>query len=104
MPAQHMTPAFGSNQITIDVAGDYAVDLQMSFSGANSSTYNGTIYINAVPTSIEFTRKLGVGGDVGSASCHGIITCAATDVISAYIEGDATTLTVANAVLSAAMI
>lgn len=72
------------NDITADVAGTYFVFAQTSFGGTASKTYHITIYKNGATTGFEGHRKLGTGGDVGSASVSGIVALAATDTISIY--------------------
>jgi hypothetical protein len=72
------------NDLTATVAGIYYAKLEASFSGTASKTFLCEIYKNASATGFSFTRKLGTGGDVGSASCSGIISLAANDTVSAY--------------------
>ena len=76
--------AHASDQIAIVDAGDYYVSAFVSFSGTNSKTYVVEIYVDGVASNIQFTRKLGTGGDVGSASCGGILTLAAADIVTLY--------------------
>ena len=73
-----------TDDITIATAGVYEVNLTASFSGSASKTYVVEIYKNGLTTGFAFERKLGTGGDVGSASCNGLVSCIATDTIEAW--------------------
>ena len=83
-PAEGLTVDTAGSQITIDEAGDYLVIGSISFSGTLSKIFNVAIYKNTSATGYALERKLGVGGDVGSATVSGIVTCAAADDISLY--------------------
>ena len=83
-PAEGLTVDTAGSQITIDEAGDYLVIGSISFSGTLSKIFNVAIYKNTSTTGYALERKLGVGGDVGSAIVSGIVTCAALDDISLY--------------------
>ena len=84
------TPAFGSNQITIDNAGVYEIAFQMSFDGVTGDTFQFTLYNNGSPVSpvLGCRRKTGTA-DVGSCSFIGQLTLAATDTLSIWVESDA---------------
>ena len=73
-----------TDDITIATAGVYEVNLTVSFSGSASKTYVVEIYKNGLTTGFAFERKLGTGGDVGSASCNGLVSCIPTDTIEAW--------------------
>ena len=79
-----LTVDTAGSQVTIAVAGDYMVVGTISFSGTLSKTFNVAIYKNTSTTNFALERKMGTGGDVGSAAVSGIVTCAATDDISLY--------------------
>lgn len=85
-PASNMTPAHGSDQITVGVSGKYLLNAQMSFSGTASKTFVIRAYVDGVITTIGCQRKLGTGGDVGSCSFTGILTLAATEVVTLYVS------------------
>lgn len=107
LPASNTTPAFGTNQITATVAGDYAVAAQLAFSGNASKTYYLEVRIDDVVTGIRTERKLGTGGDTGSCSLVGIITLAASEVVTLWVETDASItpgLTVAEAQLTISLL
>lgn len=75
--------------IRCNTAGIYKVDAAFSFYGTASAVYEVVLYKGAVAQDqISFTRKLGAGGDVGSASCHGIITLAAADTLRFKVTSD----------------
>jgi hypothetical protein len=85
-----MTPAFGSDQITIDNSGDYEVAFQASFDGTTGETFLFTLYKNGSPLSpiLGCRRKTGTA-DVGSCSFIGQVALVATDILSIWIESDA---------------
>lgn len=72
------------NDITAGLGGKYLVNLDVSFSGTASKTFAVEIYKNGAATGFSLIRKLGTGGDVGSASCHGMVTLAAGDTLTTY--------------------
>jgi len=84
------TSSTSGNTITVTDAGDYSVSLQISFSGGSSDTYFVEIYVDGVGTDIKVERKLGTGGDTGSASLHGIVSVGAGEAISLYQSTDGT--------------
>jgi len=90
------------NDITINVAGTYFIQANISFSGDASDTYQVEIYKNGVATGFALDRKLGTGGDVGNAACGGIVACVATDTIELYQSSSTggVTLTVTEATLA----
>lgn len=81
-----------SNDCTADVANDrivctragkYRASFSASFSGTLSETFECELYnttTSTAYTNCHFERKLGTGGDIGSASFAGIVTAAANDV------------------------
>lgn len=79
-----------NDRIAITIKGTYLVMLEASFSGDASSSVHGIIYKGAVPavTAFEFERKLGTGGDIGSASCHGLLELDAGEYVEAWIMSD----------------
>ena len=89
-----------NNQITAAVAGDYLVIASCSFSGTLSSTCVIEIYVNTTGSNLKLERKLGTGGDVGSAPVSGIVTLAAGDDVSLYQSSDGSAMTISNAQLS----
>jgi len=78
------TISTSTDDISVVGAGDYLVTSQISFSGSLSKTFIVEIYVEGVATDIKCERKLGTGGDVGSASVCGIVTLAANDSVSLY--------------------
>lgn len=77
----NITPDYANDKITINHAGSYFVGMQLSFHGLASAVINGAIFIDGVvQDQIRFRRKLGTGGDVGSASAMGLITITGTPV------------------------
>ena len=91
-----VTPTAASDKIVLTEAGIYIVEVDLSFSGANSSTWVISAYANVdsagaaeIPGG-HIERKLGSGGDVGAASFTTLISVAeGTSVdIEVWIEGD----------------
>ncbi|GAF92242.1 unnamed protein product [marine sediment metagenome] len=78
------TAAHASDQIAIVDAGDYYVSAFVAFSGTQSKTFVVEIYADGVASGIRLNRKLGTGGDVGSASCGGVLALSALDVVTLY--------------------
>ena len=83
-PESGLTVDTAGNQIHIDEARDYLVIGSVSFSGTLLKTFNVAIYKNTSTTNYTIERVLGTGGDVGSATVSGIVTCANGDDISLY--------------------
>lgn len=75
-----------TNGITVLSAGTYKVSHQLSYSGVLSGDIEAAIMINGVHQAhAEFERKLGTGGDVGSASAHGLFYLESNDVVNVAI-------------------
>jgi len=88
-----LTVDYTAGKLTATVAGTYEVDMSISFSGQLSKTFVFEIYKDDVsasptPTSTGFkmTRKLGTGGDVGSASLSGLVSLAVGDSVMIYVS------------------
>ena len=100
-----MTAAAASDKITATTAGVYMVCFQVSFSGTVSSTVQFVVKWNGVEQDqIKCTRKLGTGGDVGSASMMGLVdvTSVPTDIeVWFTTDGDGDSITVEDAQLAA---
>jgi len=78
-----VTPAKASNKITIVETGIYSVEFLCSFSGTGNSTFELQGYLGGVAQAqLQVQRKLGTGGDVGSAGFSGTIdvTSGSTDI------------------------
>mgnify|MGYP001829035177 CR=1 FL=1 len=86
-------PDAANNKITIAEAGIYHVFFQCSFSGTvNADWFFQLAIINTSPPTLiprAADRKLGAGGDVGSASLGGNVRFSASDEIGIYISGTA---------------
>lgn len=85
--------------VGVDGGGIYRVDCFVSFSGSNSAVIEGAIYkTGSREDKISFTRKLGVGGDVGTAACSGLLSLSSGDYIDLRFTSDSNgdTLTIAN--------
>lgn len=84
----NVTPDVASDEIDVSETGDYECALNMSFSGTANTEFSAHIAINGVLTAIGLHRKLGTGGDSGSAACSGLLAITSGESISAYIRAD----------------
>lgn len=79
----NMTVDHTANTITTTLAGTYYVGVNVSFSGSSLETYVLRLFNvtqNVASPNCYLERKLGTGGDVGSASFQGFIFATANDV------------------------
>jgi hypothetical protein len=82
--SDHVTPDYTNDRIQVSANGTYFVGLFPCFSGSNSAVIEGAAYVDGVrQETVRFRRKLGVGGDVGSAGALGTFTVTGTPV---YVE------------------
>jgi len=73
-------------------AGMYRVSCSISFSGSLNATITGKVYVTgAADASLLFVRKLGTGGDVGSASTAGLASLSASDTVDFRVTADGNT-------------
>ncbi len=74
------------NDITIDAGanGVYHVMAKVSFTGSAAKTFQLEIFKNGAATGFAVDRKMGSGGDVGSAMVCALVTLVATDTIEVY--------------------
>lgn len=91
--ASGVTASVANSRLTAAVAGTYEIDMSISFSGTLSKTFLFEIYrddISASPTptatGFKMIRKLGTGGDVGSASLTGLVSLDAGDSVMIYVS------------------
>ena len=101
-----MTPSHTNDQITILVAGDYDVTFTCSFL-ASAGVWQMHLAIDDVLQPYGFHRKIGIPGDVGSASFIAPgITLAVNEVLSVYVvsEGATDDITVVDAALSVRLV
>lgn len=99
-----VTPDFANNKITLTNAGDYLVLGVLSFSGTNNAEFHFHAYLDAVKQpQIGTRRKIGAGGDIGSASMAGIVSVTAgqevTVRVNASASGKSLTLDVASVIV-----
>jgi len=89
LPSSGVTPDSTTDKdLTVSIPGDYLVHTHLSFSGSNSATVAVRVRVNDVEGDLGLTRKIGTGGDVGDCGFTGIITLAASDVVTLYVETD----------------
>lgn len=78
-----LADATGDNiQIDTGNGGTYRISVAFSFSGTVNATISCFVFDTGVRTGIGFVRKLGAGGDVGSAMGSGLYVAAAADEFS----------------------
>lgn len=80
----------GNDIATITNAGIYFITVQASFSGTGSSEFECAIHTadTTEEDEVHLSRKLGTGGDVGSASANGVLTLAASATVRLKCKGD----------------
>ena len=82
-----MIPDHTDDSITIPVDGDYLVLAQISWSGSVNQQFEIHVAVDTVESPFGTHRKIGAGGDVGSASAiapfEGLL---ATEKISLYVN------------------
>lgn len=67
-----VTPAHGTDTITVADAGIYHVSFQVSYTGTTNGVYDLAVYWNSVQQDqVHIQRKIGTGSDVGSAGTSG---------------------------------
>lgn len=102
-----VTPSASTDDLTLDVAGDYDFFFQCSFSGTASAQVKFRLRLDGVEQNFGCTRKLGTAGDIGSASFKApSVTVTAGQVATIYVEMDGATddLTVADAQFDARLV
>lgn len=75
-----------ADQVIVGEAGLYDVALNISFGGSQNAQIRGVVFEtpnggSATATRIQLLRKLGSNGDLGSASCKGLLRLAAGDAL-----------------------
>jgi len=69
--------------------GPYTVEGHFSFGGTGGAIIQGAIHTNGVLCeNMSFTRTLGVGGDIGSASLGGFVSLVETDRVDMCFTSD----------------
>jgi hypothetical protein len=80
------TPAYASDQITIDNTGIYQVAFQASFQGVSTKIQEFELRIDGVVTGVK-CRRYTSATDVGSCSFTSQISLTAAEVLSVWVEG-----------------
>ena len=84
-----MTPDFTDNSIQVNLDGAYLVLAQISFSGSVNQGFEIHVNIDGVETPFGVHRKIGTGGDVGSATIIAPLTgLSSGEKIELYINTD----------------
>lgn len=88
--SSNCTAAAASDKLTIVQSGVYHVAFQVSFSGDGSSTVQWNVRTGSplADTHVQCVRKLGTGGDIGSASCAGILSLTAGHDVEVWVTSD----------------
>ena len=84
-------PDHTQDHIAIRKSGVYYVSMSAAFSGDGSVDWLGGVFVNNGATQIEnlqTQRKLGAGGDIGSASVSGITTFNYGDTVEVWFRHD----------------
>ena len=90
LSSDNVVPDYANDRITLNHVGTFFVGLQTSFSGSTSAVIEAAVYLDGVrQESVRFRRKLGTGGDVGSASAIGIVQVTGTAMnLELYARAD----------------
>jgi hypothetical protein len=93
--ASDITASTATDDLTIgaDGRGWYRAQISVSFSGSGNALVHGAICVNTTPV-IQFERKLGTGGDVGTATCGGFVLLEVGDVVDVRFSADSNNKTV----------
>ena len=90
-PANGTTPSFSTDDITVDVTGDYFILITITFattSVGDAGTYQFHVRINGVEAPIGFHRTMSGSADTGSGAAQGILALTAADVLTVWVESD----------------
>ena len=102
--ASNATASASQDHVQVTNAGTYFLKCEVSFSGSSNDTISFAFFKNNGVTKlgVRTTRKLGSGGDTGSASVSAIVTLAASDTVEIWAqnEGATNTITVEDASIS----
>jgi hypothetical protein len=83
------TPDSTQGHITVNTSGNYLVTMSVAFSGDASVEWTGGVRTNngtVAHANLETHRKLGAGGDVGSASISGIAPFTDGDTVEIWFK------------------
>ena len=90
--SNNTTPDHTNDHITILKKGKYLVIISLAFKGDASVEWDFRLYTNNRATAfnnVHTDRKLGAGGDVGSASLSGICDFAVNDTVELWMKHEA---------------
>jgi hypothetical protein len=86
--SDRLTPDHTTDSITVDIDGVYDIDCFVSFAGSGTTTFEIHLRVDGVEQDEGMHRKIGTGGDVGSAGFGGQVSLTAGQVLTAWIEAD----------------
>lgn len=103
-PSSSIVPDHTDDELNVPIAGTYLVQGQFSFSSTAARTFQLRLRKQAAEVSgIGCRAKLNASGDAVTVSFVGLVTCAAADILTVYVEADqdASSLTLIDAALVA---
>jgi len=87
--SKQCTPSASTEDITVTVAGIWLAVTALSFSGSTNTTFQVRFHVDDVDSGMGFERKIGAGGDVGTAIGLAILNLSAgTEVVDLFIKAD----------------
>lgn len=84
-----MTPDHTNDHITIGTTGIYLAIVNVSFSGSNSTTIEGQLFVNNGATAkdnVHFERTLGVAGAIGASAASGVVSLTVGDTVEFWVS------------------
>ena len=86
LPSNNVSVSTLLGTLTVGKTADYHVTNYSSFTGTANTEYHGYLFVNGSEHSLGWGRKMGTGGDVGSASFGGVIYLEDGDVLATKVE------------------
>jgi len=89
--ANGATPAHGTDSITVATTGVYEVCIGTSMFGSNGAVILVVVYADAAPTQVGTKRTMSAANAVGPAMRCGLVSLAASQVVTAQVSASAAT-------------
>jgi len=87
--SNEVTPNVANDRIDVVHAGNYRVHWEVSFSGTGNAIFKFHLRIGGVEQArAACVREIGTGGDVGNCGFDAMMTLAASDQLTIYVETD----------------
>lgn len=83
--ATNITASTTNFRLTVEYGGVYACFTQLSFSGTGNRDFEFCIHDTATATSWKARRRLGAGGDIGSASLFAMFNMDRDDYAECFV-------------------